>query len=634
MTRMPRTNQISAIALGISLAPWISMGQSLLGQSANDSPTSGSGAIVASNGQGGGAESAVASGGAESGPQVVALVNGLPIPRERLAEECLRRHGAMVLDDLLDKMLVLQACQAQNLVITKEDVNDEIARQATKFKLNTKMFLQLLEEERGVKPERYAADIVWPMLAMRQLARDKIQVTQEEIDRAYQYEFGPSVKVRMIAVKDEEKAKQIHQQVAMDPSEFKRLAKQESTDQSSASVEGLLPPIRKNSGDDLIEHMAFQLKPDEVSEIFQVANQYVILQCVRHEPATPPHPDQMDATIARIRQTLEERQLEAMASTMFTTLRSQSQVVKVYGEPSQAQHPGVAAFINQQPIPLATLANECLQRFGTQVLEGEIHRALLEDALQKRKLAVEPNEIQGEITRAAEYFGYVKQGQADVEAWLAKVLEEPGATYELYVRDTVWPTVALKKMVSGKVQITEEDFQRGFEANYGPRAEVLAIVTSNQRTAQEVWQMARDNPTDQFFGELAAQYSVEPTSRSNYGKVPPIRKNGGQPTMEKAAFALKPGELSGIIEISNQYVILRCQGFTKPVVQDLSEVRDELAKDLEERMTRRAILQEMDGLMADATIENFLDPKKSHYGPKASSSLLQAQQGKETKPRR
>ena len=146
--------------------------------------------------------------------------------------------------------------------------------------------------------------------------------------------------------------------------------------------------------------------------------------------------------------------------------------------------------------------------------------------------------------------------------------------------------------------------------------------------------MARDNPTDQFFGELAAQYSVEPTSRSNYGKVPPIRKNGGQPTMEKAAFALKPGELSGIIEISNQYVILRCQGFTKPVVQDLSEVRDELAKDLEERMTRRAILQEMDGLMADATIENFLDPKKSHYGPKASSSLLQAQQGKETKPRR
>ncbi|MFN7706773.1 MAG: peptidylprolyl isomerase, partial [bacterium] len=287
---MPRTNQISAIALGIGLAPWISMGQSLLGQSANDSPTSGSGAIVASNGQGGGAESAVASGGAESGPQVVALVNGMPIPRERLAEECLRRHGAMVLDDLLDKMLVLQACQAQNLVITKEDVNDEIARQATKFKLNTKMFLQLLEEERGVKPERYAADIVWPMLAMRQLARDKIQVTQEEIDRAYQYEFGPSVKVRMIAVKDEEKAKQIHQQVAMDPSEFKRLAKQESTDQSSASVEGLLPPIRKNSGDDLIEHMAFQLKPDEVSEIFQVANQYVILQCVRHEPATPPHP--------------------------------------------------------------------------------------------------------------------------------------------------------------------------------------------------------------------------------------------------------------------------------------------------------------------------------------------------------
>ena len=172
MNRLPRTNQISAIALGIGLAPWFSMGQSLRAQSASVSPAQSGGAVAGVAGQAGGAPSNVASGGVDSGPQVVALVNGMPIPRERLAEECLRRHGTMVLDDLLDKMLVLQACQAQNLVITQEDVNDEIARQATKFKLNTKMFLQLLEEERGVKPERYAADIVWPMLAMRQLARD------------------------------------------------------------------------------------------------------------------------------------------------------------------------------------------------------------------------------------------------------------------------------------------------------------------------------------------------------------------------------------------------------------------------------------------------------------------------------
>ncbi len=43
------------------------------------------------------------------------------------------------------------------------------------------MYLKLIQDERGIKPEQYAADIVWPMLALRALARDKIQVSEEAI---------------------------------------------------------------------------------------------------------------------------------------------------------------------------------------------------------------------------------------------------------------------------------------------------------------------------------------------------------------------------------------------------------------------------------------------------------------------
>ena len=59
---------------------------------------------------------------------------------------------------------------------------------------------------------------------------------------------------------------------------------------------------------------------------------------------------------------------------------------------------------------------------------------------------------------------------------------------DLYVRDAVWPSVALKKLVDDQVTITEQDIQSGFEANYGERVEVLAIVMQNQRIAQRVWQ--------------------------------------------------------------------------------------------------------------------------------------------------
>ena len=51
----------------------------------------------------------------------------------------------------------------------------------------------------------------------------------------------------------------------------------------------------------------------------------------------------------------------------------------------------------------------------------------------------------------------------------------------------------------------------------------LAIVLNNQRRAQQVFEMARKNNTRENFGELAAQYSVEPGSQALRGEVPPIK---------------------------------------------------------------------------------------------------------------
>jgi hypothetical protein len=197
-------------------------------------------------------------------------------------------------------------------------------------------------------------------------------------------------------------------------------------------------------------------------------------------------------------------------------------------------------------------------------------------------------------------------GTPDVERWLSEVTSQEGATVELYVRDAVWPSVALKKLVSQRVTVTEADIQKGFESNYGPRVEALAVVLGDQRQAQKVWEMARNNPTDAFFAELAQQYSVEPASRANGGKVPPIRRHSGAPTIEAEAFKLKQGELSGIIVAGDQYIILRCQGRTKPVAVDFAAVKGELQKDIAEKKLRQLMGSEFDRLRETAEIDNYL----------------------------
>ncbi len=558
-------------------------------------------------------------------PAIVATVNGQTISREELAKLCIDRCGNEVLDNLLNKLLIVQACQAQQIVITQKDVDDEIGRIASKFSLTTNMYLKLIEDQRDIRPEQYAADVVWPMLALRALARDKAMVTQEDIDKTYNAEFGPKVQVRMLAIDDEAKAKELWQQAKANPDSFKVLAKQHSKDPASASVEGLLPPIRRFDSGDPIEKVAFSLQPNEISDVFQVAEMFVCIQCVRQLPAATPSTEQIADIQKNIRREMEDVKLREIAESIFRTLREQSSIVKVFGKPElQAQHPGVAAIINRQNMPLKALEDECIKRMGGKILDGAIHRKVLEGALQAANLTVTQADMDQEIARAAEYYGKVhSDGRPNVEAWLKEVLTDDVATVELYLADVVWPTVALKKMVADKVVVDESDFQKGFESNYGHRAEVLAIVCSNQRTAQEVWQLARDNPTEQFFGELAAQYSVEPSSRSNYGKIPPLRRHSGQPALEEAAFKLKPGELSGIVETSGQYVVLRSQGLTTPVVSDPEVVRAELTKDLLEKKQRIAMEKHLSSLMDSAQIDNFLQ-RKSQLGTAATQASLKA----------
>jgi hypothetical protein len=271
------------------------------------------------------------------------------------------------------------------------------------------------------------------------------------------------------------------------------------------------------------------------------------------------------------------------------------------------QRPGVAALINNTPISLAQLNDECIRRHGRDVLEGEINRKLLTQELTRKNIAVTDEDLEEEVARAAVLYGKTNpDGTANVKAWLEEVVKQDGATVELYIEDAVWPSVALKKLVRNKVSVSEEDLQKGFESNYGPRVEVMAIVLADHRQAQRVWDMARTNPTDDYFGQLATEYSVEPVSKGNGGKVPPVRKHGGQPIVEKEAFKMKKGDLSTILVVGDKYIILRCLGRTEPVVKKLAEVRSDLEADLLEKKLNMEMTKAFEAIHTSAEIENFL----------------------------
>lgn len=540
--------------------------------------------------------------------QVMAVVNGEQITRTDLGRECMRRFGNDVLESMLSRQLILDACAAQNIVITEQDVDDEIDRISTKFGLPRDRWLQLLREERGFSEAEYRSTVVWQMIALRRLVADKIEVTPDELKMAFESEFGARVRARLIAVSAKDKADQVRAAAVANPDSFGDLAKQHCEDPAIASARGVIPPIRMHAGDKTFEQVAFSLKPGEISPPVKVADLYYVIICDEQVPRQVLAPQYIPAQQERLTEKLREEKLRVSAAQFFSTMQTSAQVVNVFADPAkQKAMPGVAATINGRPVSMLQLAEECIARHGDEVLDGEINRKLLEQQLAKRNVTVTQQDVDQEVARAAIAFGCVKSDQTpDIEKWMKIVMDEQGATPDLYIRDAVWPSVALKKLVGNRIQVSEEDLQKGYESNYGPRVEVLACVLSDQRQAQKVWEMARANPTEAFFADLARQYSVEPSSRSNGGKVPPIRRYGGGAAIEEEAFKLQAGELSGLIAVGEQYIILRCLGRTKPVQPDFDAVRGELVADIQEKKLRIEMNKMFDNTLATAQIDNFL----------------------------
>ena len=539
---------------------------------------------------------------------IVAVVNNQPITREQLARECLVHYGTTVLERIVNKWLIAQACMEANVAVTELEINAEVERVASRFGLPVDRWLKMLEQERGISPKQYSNDIIWPTLALRKLAGERLKVSHEELQQAYETQFGPAVRARLISVLDPVKAKKLHQAAIADPEQFGDLAKEHSEDVNSAAAKGLIQPIRMHGSYKELEEAAFGMKDGEISDVIHVAGQYIIL---KREGLIEARKVSFEHVAPKLEEMIRQSKLRKVAADVFRELQEGTTVKNVFNDPeAQKQMPGVAAVVGNHQISLAELAEACLARHGEQTLEGTISRTLLEQACERQNITVSEQDLDAEITRAAGLALPPKaDGSPDIEGWIKQVTEGQNVSLEVYRRDSVWPSVALRKLVGDSVSVTDEDIRRGYEANYGPRVRCRAIVMHDPRRATRIWDMARNDPSVDNFAKLAQEYSIESSSRALGGEIPPIKRYGGQPALEREAFKMEKGELSSIIQLGDKQVILLCEGRTEPTQVELAEVRELIVEDIREKKVHIAMADTFRRLREDATIDNYLSNK-------------------------
>lgn len=215
--------------------------------------------------------------------KALANVNNQVIDYEAVAKECVHRHGKEVLESMINRTIIEQACRKEGIKVTRAEVEGEVINIARKFNLEPANWYQMLQAERNMTPDQYQRDIIWPMIALRKLANENITISEQELVRTFKRDYGPRVKAKMIMVDNFRRAQDIWKQASQQPDNFGRLARQHSVEPNSQALDGQIPPIRMYVGNENLWKSAFKLREGEVSGIVEVgtpaSRRWVILQC-------------------------------------------------------------------------------------------------------------------------------------------------------------------------------------------------------------------------------------------------------------------------------------------------------------------------------------------------------------------
>jgi len=326
----------------------------------------------------------------------------------------------------------------------------------------------------------------------------------------------------------------------------------------------------------------------------------ICFQCLRAQPGTAA--EEATARTSGSDNASGKARLGGSANSQ-TSAGSQGTTSGATPNPSTKGDPGARVSHNGQNllISMDEVAKESVIRVGKEVLDSMINRAIIQLACRERGVEVARSEVDQEIVRIAAEF------KIPVEQYLQMLQAERSISPEQYRRDVIWPMLALKKLAGAEVKVTDEEIQKAFEREYGPRVKCRMILCDNLRRAQAAWAKVKENPDD--FEKYVQEYSIDPASKSLDGSVPPIPRHSGSENVEKVAFKLKTGEISAVTQIDstlNQYVILKCEGRTDPVVKGLDDqVRAELADLLKKQKTQEQVAKVFESIKKETRVDNY-----------------------------
>jgi hypothetical protein len=262
-----------------------------------------------------------------SAQEIVAYVYDRPIYRWELGEYLIQRFGGERIEFLVNRRIIEMACAANNIRISDAQIKAQLEEDLKGFGCTEGEFVTKILRPRNKSLFEWKEDVILPKLCLQEFVKGQIQVSEDDIQKAFEAKYGPKVECRLIVLpKERAKRDEMWAQLDKDKTLFDRFAKEQFI-QPLAEVGGKIPPIHKHFGDESIEREAFRLKPGDISSILELPDHsFVILRCEQHLAADP------DARLDKERMSLHREIAE---------VRLQVEIPKVFGKLREQANPKI-----------------------------------------------------------------------------------------------------------------------------------------------------------------------------------------------------------------------------------------------------------------------------------------------------
>jgi hypothetical protein len=258
--------------------------------------------------------------------RVVAYIyDTLPITREELGEYLIARLGAERLRNLVNKRIIEHACRQKGIEVTAAEVEADLAETIKGAQLNQKQFVEeVLRKQYRKSLYEWKEDVIRPKLLMTKLCRDRVVVTEEEIQKCYEAHYGEKIDCRIILwpKAEEKRAMMIYPTIRDNPEEFDRVAKQQASPTLAATGGQIKPIGRYTTGSDEMEKAAFQLRPGELSTLIGTPEGFVVIKCIERLP--PDISKKMEDVRADLQQEVLEKKIQLEIPKVFAELTEQA----------------------------------------------------------------------------------------------------------------------------------------------------------------------------------------------------------------------------------------------------------------------------------------------------------------------